>query len=489
MANNYISKTAFLKFEQCHKAFFLYKNHYYLKDKLSVDKQLTFKRGHDVGFLAQQLFPGGINVVEKDSNKDNAIAFTKQLIENKTPVIYEATFVFNDVLVMVDILVLTENGYIAYEVKSSLKVSETYIKDACLQHYVLKNCLSDLIDFFIVTLNETYVFNGELNLKNLFKRRSVLKDASRNETYIQDQISNAKLIIERNVIPNVEIGKQCTSPYECDFFKTCWKDKITEESIFNLGKVNKDDLFTWYYNGIKNISDLQKRNDLPRHLKNQVESQVKKEAHIDVSNIKEILAQIKVPYAAIDMEIWGQAIPVIIGTKPFQKVPFLYTLFSEEGNEHFFFDYEIDDRRKFAESLITNTQKYQTLLAYDKSLENMIILELADLFKDLKNELQKVASKLFDISDIIQHHFYYHYLFKGNYSLKIVSKVILNEDLFENENIHTGLEAMNSFISYRANSNAIEKEILKSDLINYCMVDTKATFLITKKFIELTKVE
>jgi len=54
MSSGYaISKTSFLKFEQCQKAFFLYKNHPYLRDKFSVDKQLTFKRGHDVGYFAQ----------------------------------------------------------------------------------------------------------------------------------------------------------------------------------------------------------------------------------------------------------------------------------------------------------------------------------------------------------------------------------------------------------------------------------------------------
>src|SRR5690348_16217020 len=57
-----ISKTSFLKLEQCQKAFFLYKNHPYLRDKVSAEKQLTFKRGHDVGFFAQQLFPGGTDV-------------------------------------------------------------------------------------------------------------------------------------------------------------------------------------------------------------------------------------------------------------------------------------------------------------------------------------------------------------------------------------------------------------------------------------------
>ncbi|MBP9068499.1 MAG: hypothetical protein KBG47_03270, partial [Bacteroidia bacterium] len=264
MAGNYISKTAFLKFEQCRKAFFFYKNHYYLRDKPSVDKQLTFKRGHDIGALAQQLFPGGINVVETDQNKGRAIEYTKELIEKRTPVIYEATIVYNGVMVMVDILVLTNEGYFAYEVKSSVKISEIYIKDACLQYYVVKNTLPELKDFFIVTINDGYVFDGILDVKNLFKRRSIIKDALKNYEYIQARLTEANEVIEQNVIPNVDIGKHCFSPYECDFFGTCWKGVSSEESIFTLGKVNKDHVFTWYNSGIKNISDIPVTNVLSK---------------------------------------------------------------------------------------------------------------------------------------------------------------------------------------------------------------------------------
>src|SRR3954471_1306630 len=157
-SNGYsLSKTSFLKLEQCQKAFFLYKNHPYLRDKLSIDKQLTFKRGHDVGFYAQELFPGGIDVSKETKNILETIQMTSDLVEKNTPVIYEAAFMHNSVLIMVDILVRDETGFNAYEVKSSLKVSETYLKDAYLQYYVLKNILPRLNDLYLVTLNPEYV--------------------------------------------------------------------------------------------------------------------------------------------------------------------------------------------------------------------------------------------------------------------------------------------------------------------------------------------
>jgi hypothetical protein len=486
VAGNYISKTAFLKFEQCRKAFFLYKNHYYLRDKPSVDKQLTFKRGHDIGALAHQLFPGGVNVVETDQNKDRAIAYTKELIEKQTPVIYEATFEYNGVMVMVDIVVRTDEGYFGYEVKSSVKISEIYLKDACLQYYVVKNNVATLRDFFIVTINDQYIFNGSLNVKELFKRRSILKDALRNYGYVQTKLKEANEVLEQNVIPNVDIGKHCFSPYDCDFIGICWKDRVIENSIFNLGKMNKEAMFTMYNSGIKSIQDIPLTNDLPKHLRIQIESLRNKQAYFDKAGIKKVLGQIRTPYAAIDMEIWGQAVPEIIGTRPFQKIPFLFTLVSQSGEHAFFFDHQPDDRQNFAQTLIAQTKDFKSLLVYDKSLENLVIKELSALYPDLATDLKEVSSKMVDISDIIHEQMYFHYQFKGNYSLKAVASAVLSEDPFKNEVISSGLEAMNAFVTYRLQDNIIEKQKMKDDVIDYCLADSRATFLITEKFREIT---
>ena len=170
-----ISKTAFIKAEQCLKHFYLYKNHPYLRDSLSRDKQFIFKRGTDVGIFAQQLFPDGIDVTL--SEKRDQVLFaqkTRDLIASGVSTIYEATFIYNDLLVMVDVLHKHEDKWIAYEVKSSLKITDTYVKDACFQYYVIKNCLPDLFDFNLLTLNPNYILSGELEIKKLFKTTSVM---------------------------------------------------------------------------------------------------------------------------------------------------------------------------------------------------------------------------------------------------------------------------------------------------------------------------
>lgn len=468
-----ISKTSFLKFEQCQKAFFLYKNHPYLRDKLSIDKQLTFKRGHDVGYFAQQIFPGGIDV-SKETKNSTAVELTTTLIRNKTPVIYEATFVFNGVLIMVDILVLQDGKYLAYEVKSSIKISEIYIKDACLQYYVLKNVLPDFTDLFLVTLNADYVLKNHIDPKRLFKKRSFKLKAEENLLFFNHRITQAHEVLEQNAIPNVGIGKHCFRPYQCDYFGTCWKDAINEKSIFNLPFIDKDKLFEWYYAGKKNIEQIE--NEL---LEKDILTKVKQafvtnEPIVDVEKIKNFLAKITLPMAAMDMEIWSPAIPQLEGTRPFEQVPFLICFYDGVNGFNFFTDLQVDERKVFAQKLIAFSLNYATILVYDKTMEVAAISALIKIYPEFNETLEVIKNKLVDVFDVFLNLSYYHPNFKNNFSLKVVSQSLLDDVNYSK--ITSGLEAMNYFEQYRLAEDEAQKDQIKTDLVKYCQTDTLATY-------------
>jgi hypothetical protein len=470
-----ISKTSFLKFDQCPKAFFLYKKFNHLKDPVSKEKQLTFNRGHAVGFAAQQLFPGGIDVSKETSNMREATALTAELVAKKQPVIYEATFVFNTVLVMVDILRLGESGWEAYEVKSSLKINDTYIKDACLQYYVLKNVLPGLDDFFLVNMNGDYVLAEHLNYKELFKKRSIKKDGEKNLGFFHDQVDKMSLVLERNSIPDIAIGKHCFSPYPCDFMGACWKGLDSEKSVFNIGKINKEQLFNWYGKGITTVDKITPGEDLEEDTRIQVQSIQQQKEYINVKAVKLFLSGIKSKHCFLDMEIWSPAIPFYKGTSPFEQIPFLFSLCYEVNSEPVFSGYlkpiEYDAREEFMWELIKATQRFDQVIVFDKNLEIHIIEQLIVLFPQLKKVGQALKSKIVDISGIVNHFQYYHPKFKGNFSLKAVSELFGTSE-YSKQDISSGLIAMNAYQSLLHEENPIIAETVKQQLIDYCNLDT-----------------
>lgn len=482
-----ISKTAFLKYDQCSKAFFLYKKHPYLRDPVSKEKQFTFNRGHHVGQLAQQLFPGGVDVSSQAKNSKAAFELTKELLTQNIKTIYEATFIFNGVLVMVDLLHFDGTCWNAYEVKSSLKISDAYIKDACLQFYVLKNSLENFNDLFLVTLNSNYVLEEEIDLKQLFRKRSVKESAEKNIDFFDKAITQMNLVLERNAIPDIPIGKQCFSPYPCDFLGTCWKNTNDPKSIFRIGKSDREQLFTLYFSGAETVDKIDLNSDLKPHLKIQVESIRTGRPYLEKKSINDFLNKVKGKYCFLDMEIWSPAIPKYKGTGPFEQIPFLFSVCFPNKKMPAFKNYlkpiSTDSRFEFLIAILEATKEFDAVLVFDKNLEQQILGKLENLFPEKRNEINELRRKFIDLAEPIQSFNFYHPKFAGNFSLKAVSEIFSETSDYADLAIASGIVAMHKYEGLLHEENSIIAEETKQQLIDYCNADT----LTCLKFFEYLK--
>ncbi len=472
--NYLLSKTGFMKFEQCNKAFFLYRNFPYLRDKLDLEKQQRFKRGHEVGELAQHIFPGGTDVSKITANSAEALLKTMELIEQKCPVIYEATFQHMGVLVMVDILCFENNLVQAYEVKSSLKVSEAYVKDACLQYFVLKNVLPQFEDLFLVTIDGSYELGDELDLKKLFRKRSMKEKAEANLNYFETRVKEAEDLIAQNITPQREIGPHCFKPYTCDFFGHCWQGKLSEQSVFSMPFVDKLKVFEWYNNGITTLSEL-KAQDFAKPWQHTIlQCILKKTPYVDLDGIHEFMSRVKGKVMAMDMEVWNPAVPKLKGCKPFEQIPFLIGLYGDGFALALFCEHLEDERQALAIQFIEAVKDYDCIVVYDKTLEVAVLKDLMMRFPELSEDLRAIQHKLLDMFDLISKYHFYHPDFKNNLSLKTVSAVVLPE--FAYGEVQSGLEALSYYDEFRQETNPIHKELLKQQLNDYCLNDCRAVF-------------
>ena len=475
-----LSKTSFLKSVQCTKAFFLYKNHYNLKDPLPKEKQAVFNRGHEVGLLAQSLFPGGIDVSPTHISKfTDAVQKTKELIAQGQKVIYEAAFVFDDVLVALDILVNKNDKWYAYEVKSSLKISAAYVMDAALQHYVISNCLP-LEDFYLVTMNSHYVLQDELDVQNLFKIKSVKADAEKNAEFIKYHIQQAKNVLDKNVLPKVDIGEKCFSPYQCDFYGTCWKHEPTN-NIFEFSGISKKQAQIWYEKGFKTVYYIPEE-ELTGNTRLMVQSYKNHAEIVDKPAIQKFFKKIKYPIAFFDAEMYAPAVPQYKGTSPFEAMPFLFSCHSmvdEKAIPQHSYYYQEENKyagKALLDYLITEAEKVNTILVFDTAQELKALSAVVKHFPEYKKTIDKLKNKFVDFSDVFTNLWYYHPQTKGSMSLKKIYESVFGKSIFDDLAIKSGLLASYKYDEYLKETDLFKKDEIKNNLVEYCKTDTQAMY-------------
>lgn len=211
-----LTKSSFVKGNQCLKYLYLDKHKKQFKTPVSKEKQKLFNQGHTFEeWVRNNEFPDGINIKDKVGNFAYFNSYTRHLLySTNRQVIYEATIIEDDVLVMCDILVKNEDGNIhIYEIKLNAEVNEAIIADLSIQYAICKKRFSSTLKSFNLILR-----TGDSNKK--WKTVNLTTELEKQIDIVRKKISNFKHILE-NHEPILQMGDHCNKPYECEFIEYC----------------------------------------------------------------------------------------------------------------------------------------------------------------------------------------------------------------------------------------------------------------------------
>ncbi|RPI65148.1 MAG: DUF2779 domain-containing protein [Ignavibacteriales bacterium] len=478
MASHLLSKSSFIKGLQCEKHLYLYKYHYDEMDELSEMQKAIFKRGTNVGELAHKLFPGGVIAAQGDPpNYEKALKRTKELINGNAKVIYEAAFMFSEVLSIADIVVMEKGGARVYEVKSSTSISETYLNDAALQYYVISNLGIRVKDFSIIYINNQYVRKGDLNLEELFTTESVLELILPLQRSVKENVDKFKKVILKKKMPDVEIGEHCYKPYTCGFYDYCRKH-IPENSIFDFSGMHLTKKYELYRDGIISLKDVPENYSLNKNNKLQLDVFRSGKPLIDKAAIKSFINDLKYPLYFMDFETFQPAVPLFDNSKPYQQIPFQHSVFLKKNinsdAEHFEFLAEpgIDPRKKFIENLLKVTKGKGDILVYNKTFEITRLNEIARDFPQFADEIEKLVSRIKDLMIPFQKKYYYAPEMKGSYSIKAVLPALVSELSYDELEINEGGLASVAYESLHTETDLMFIAEIKQQLLEYCKLDS-----------------
>lgn len=420
---------------QCEKALYLQKKHPYLRDKLSIEQRAKFQRGTDVGVLAHEVFPGGI-----DMSPNSPSQFPKKVAETwenlskpEVKVMYEATFQYNETLIMLDILVRDGDRWIAIEVKSSMRLSDTYYNDAALQYYVLHGCGVPLSDFKLMYLNGDYVRNGAIDVHQLFKTEPVMEYVKEREAFVTKNVERLKNVVALPHSPLVNIGTQCNDPYPCDFQGHCWKH-IPKDSFLFTNALEEEILFHNYFNGVNTNQKMLHQLDADSDEAHQIEALESGSFYIDYKTLYALAPTPKPKSIAyLNLLLHRPAVPEIDDTKPYEEMILAFALQGgHEPDGGFVWDC-FDDHAMWKESidlLIEKLSHYELIVCFTPQNLSTTLLR----HKIIQN--REVGYKVFNLYDVLQSAKFFHPAIKRGLTLQRLSEALFPDcKLFEHSRI------------------------------------------------------
>ena len=435
--------------------------------------QDRFDDGHEVGDLAKKLFSEGVDLSDYEF-LDN-VRKTKELCgERKT--LFECVFLHDRCHARVDILVPNGEGFDLIEVKSSTKAKAVHIDDLAFQKYLAEKNGLIIKNVYVLHLNNEYVREESLDLNSLFKKTDVTPEVF-SINYVELKIAEFLRVIDLPECPCFEVEDYPKSEYG-NFFIDEFLEGLPEGNVFELYNVRKKKAVEMYMQGIHSLKDIQ-TNYKTNH-KQQIQILAQDEVQVDERQIKSFIKGLTRPIIHLDFESFSLAIPEYKKTKPYQHLPFQYSMHIEHESgevEHkeFLFEEYGDPREAFIQNLIKDLPSKGTILVFHKAYEIPRLKEIARDFPEYQEDIHKIILRIQDLKDPFFNFWYHNKKQRGSNSIKNVLP-IFSDKTHKGLVVSNGSEAM---ILYKKNRGKLTDE-LRKDLLDYCELDTEAMLIILR---------
>jgi hypothetical protein len=270
---------------------------------------------------------------------------------------------------------------------------------------------------------------------------------------------------------------------------------VSKNSILNLTRLNLDQLKALAALGVSENADIP---DDFEGLKPQQTAQIEVvrsgRPHVHSQKIAHSLSELKYPLYFLDYETFAGAIPLWDGVRPFQQLPFQYSLhiIEEPGGpliqkEYLArgTDYPVE---KLARQLSDDLGPTGSVIVWNKAFEMGCNDAMAALHPEFAPFMQSVNDRVYDLMEIFANGWYAHPDFYGSASIKKVLPVLVPELSYKGLGIGEGLTAQIRWMA-AARGKLSEEDAAKvyAHLVEYCGQDTLAMVRIYEVLFKATQ--
>jgi hypothetical protein len=448
-----ISKSEYMMFLKQPAWLWLKKNDPKKLPPVDENTQALFDAGHQFEPYAEAQFTEGITLGFSDYNEYLSLPQrTQDAIKSGTPVLFQPRFEWREFTCICDIVSLVGNNEVdLYEIKASTSVKVEHEFDLAFQTAVLEGTGLKVRNIYVVHVNNQYVRHGSIEAEKL--------------THTDD------------VTDKVRKRTEATARY-MPLALAAAQEKTMPDPSPDLAKLGSKKSWLQIYEAI-----------VPQTPKVYPADTAPTIQH---DNLKNFLDGLEHPLYFLDYETMSGLIPYFDGHRPYQQVPFQYSLHiirePEADVEHreFLHRENSDPCRPLVEQLNRDIGTMGTVLVWYEQFEKSRNSELGDMLPEYKESMEAINSRVVDLMLPFKNKWYDDPRCEGSASIKNVLPVLCPELSYKTLGIQEGGSAQRLWMeAVLDDKRTDQKEQILGDLIEYCKLDTFAMVEIYRKLASL----
>lgn len=463
-----LSKTQYQYYRACPEELWLMKNQPELFPPMDDERMFSINQGNLVDAFVEKLF--------SDKQFLKAFKIGKRKIEFQKRAYTEGYIAIADVVVFDE----TEPDCVdLFEVKGSKEVKEEYLHDVAFQKFVFEKSGIRVRKTYLVHINPTYVFEGELDAARFFRLPNVTEKVDKLLEMTAKTAAEALAFINNPNEPEAHF-KLCPNKLDCVFLKKHFPN-LPPYTVFDIRGIREKKLYEFLEQNILDINDVPAHFPLSDNQRRQVNIAQSQEIVIDRDEIHRITEGWNPPFYFLDYETINLVFPIHAGLAPYQQMVFQYSLHvvDTEGriSHH---EFLINEKNESPVVLLRQMQKDLktdggTVFVWNKSFEETRNKEMARLYPKFADFLHDVNARMYDLEVPFKSGVYIHPHFKGKSSIKKVLPVLAPELSYDTLNVQNGSMAFTQWhrLIFDDLSDE-ERPKIKQDLLDYCEMDTWA---------------
>jgi hypothetical protein len=477
-----LSKSKYIAGLQCRRRLWLACHEPDLADPQPDMLSARFDEVAEIGRRARELFADGALVDDALSPHEEAVARTSALLSDpQVGAVFEGAFEHEGVRIRVDVLERLPGGaWGLREVKAGTRVRDVHLDDVALQCFVLEGAGVPLGSVEVVHVDPDYVRGDHgVDWTRFFRRVDVSDDTAALLPDIPARVAAHDRVLELAAAPLVEPGPHCFRPYRCDFWGHCTAAKPADW-VFRLPWLEDELRERLMAAGIQRITDIP-----DDFLLGPMQARARRAWRTGSLQLEpDLTAALAVagpPADYLDFETAFPAIPLYAGTRPYQQMPFQWSLHrldaaGQATHTEFLADARSDPRPAFADALLAALREPSGPVLVWSSFEWYRLAELADALPVHAAEIAAVRARLVDLLPLVREHVY-HPAFMGSFSIKRVAPVLTPAVGYDDlEGVADGAAAAAALerLARGLVETADEQAALRRALLAYCKRDTLA---------------